>query len=83
MAVSEWCQTLIIYLDDIEFLERVDRKINNETSRPHRVDFAEIEAVCRYLELSVNQLRSRSKDERPLDARAGDLLGARVGRHRT
>ncbi len=53
------------YLGDDEFLERVDRKINNEPSRPPRIDLAKIEAaVCRHFELFVNLLRSRSKERR-------------------
>lgn len=59
------------YLGDDEFLDRVDRKINNEPSRPRRLDLAKIEtAVCRHFELPVNLLRSRSKERRGSFGRA-------------
>jgi putative transposase len=59
------------YLGDDEFLDRVDRKLNNEPSRPRRIDLAKIEAaVCRHFELPVNLLRSRSKERRGSFGRA-------------
>ena len=59
------------YLGDDEFLERVDTKLNNEPSRPRRIDLATIEAaVCRHFELPVNLLRSRSKERRGAFGRA-------------
>lgn len=59
------------YLGDDEFLDRVDRKINTEPSRPRRIVLAKIEAaVCRHFELPVNLLRSRSKERRGSFGRA-------------
>jgi putative transposase len=59
------------YLGDDEFLERVDRRINTEPSRPRRIDLAKIEAaVCRYFEVPVILVRSRSKERRGSFGRA-------------
>lgn len=59
------------YLGDDEFLDRVDRKINKEPSRPRRIVLAKIEAaVCHHFELPVNLLRSPSKERRGSFGRA-------------
>ena len=59
------------YLGDDEFLDRVDRKINTELSRPRRIGLAKIEAaVRRHFELPVNLWRSRSKERRGSFGRA-------------
>ncbi len=58
------------YLGDDEFLDRVDRKINNEP-RPKQIDLAKSEvAICRPFEFPVNLLRSRSKERRGSFGRA-------------
>lgn len=59
------------YLGDDEFLDRVDRKINKEPSRPRRIVLAKIEAaVCHQFELPVNLLLSPSKERRGSFGRA-------------
>lgn len=53
------------YLGDDQFVERVTRKTESEPSRPIRMDLGKIEAmVCRQYDLTVNLLRSKSKERR-------------------
>ncbi len=66
------------YLGNDDFVERVSRKVQTEEARPIRVTLNQIEeAVRTQYDLSLEQLRSRSKERR---GSFGRLLVAYLGR---